>query len=78
MAAIVGIAGLQPTIDAVKNSKTVAIANKESIICGWDILFKDAKKNKTKILPVSSEHFSILELTKGIKDKEVEEILITA
>ncbi len=78
MSAIVGIAGLQPTIDAVKNSKTVAIANKESIICGWDILFKDAKKNKTKILPVDSEHFSILELTKDIKDKEVEEILITA
>jgi len=37
MAAIVGVAGLQPTIDAIKISKTVALANKESIICGWDI-----------------------------------------
>jgi len=78
MSSIVGIAGLQPTIDAIKNSKTVAIANKESIICAWDLLLKEVKKNKTKILPVDSEHFSIMELTKGIEDNEVEEILITA
>jgi len=78
MSAIVGIAGLQPTIDAIKNSKTVAIANKESIICGWDIISKEIKRNGTKILPVDSEHFSIMELTKGIEDEEVEEILITA
>ena len=78
MSSIVGIAGLQPTIDAIKNSKTVAIANKESIICAWDLLLKEVKKNKTKILPVDSEHFSIMELTKDIEDNEVEEILITA
>ena len=78
MAAIVGIAGLQPTIDAIKISKTVALANKESIICGWDILSKFVKKHKTEILPVDSEHFSILELTKGVNDDEVEEIIITA
>ena len=78
MSSIVGIAGLQPTIDAIKNSKTVAIANKESIICAWDILLKEVKKNKTKIIPVDSEHFSIMELTEGIEDNEVEEILITA
>ena len=78
MAAIVGIAGLQPTIDAIKISKTVALANKESIICGWDILSKFVKKHKTEILPVDSEHFSILELTKGVNDNEVEEIIITA
>ena len=78
MAAIVGVAGLQPTIDAIKISKTVALANKESIICGWEILSKFIKKNKTKILPVDSEHFSIMELTKDISDEEVEEIIITA
>ena len=44
MSAIVGIAGLQPTVDAVKISKTVAIANKETIICGWEILSKHLKK----------------------------------
>ena len=78
MAAIVGVAGLQPTIDAIKISKTVALANKESIICGWEILSKLIKKYKTKILPVDSEHFSIMELTKNIKDEEIEEIIITA
>jgi len=78
MSAIVGIAGLQPTIDAIKNSRTVAIANKESIICAWNILLKEVERNKTKILPVDSEHFSIMELTKGIEDVEIEEIIITA
>ena len=46
MAAIVGVAGLQPTVDAIKISKTVAIANKETIICGWEILSKHIKKYK--------------------------------
>ena len=78
MSAIVGIAGLQPTLDAIKVSKVVAIANKESIICGWEILSKAKQKYKTKILPVDSEHFSIMELTKDIKDDEIEEIIITA
>ena len=44
MSAIVGLAGLQPTIDAIKISKRVALANKESIICGWNILNKIRKK----------------------------------
>ena len=78
MVAIVGIAGLQPTLDAIKTSRSVAIANKESIICAWNILLKEVKKNKTKIFPVDSEHFSIMELTKNTDDKEVEEIIITA
>ena len=78
MSAIVGLAGLQPTIDIIKVSKTVAIANKETIICGWGILSKLIKKYKTKMLPVDSEHFSIMELTKGVSDKEIEEIIITA
>ena len=78
MSAIVGVAGLQPTLDAIKVSKTVAIANKESIICGWDLLSKLIKRYKTKILPVDSEHFSIMELTKDISDDEIEEIIITA
>tara|TARA_B100000686_G_scaffold333192_1_gene398855 strand:- start:3495 stop:4661 length:1167 start_codon:yes stop_codon:yes gene_type:complete len=78
MAAIVGIAGLKPTLEAIKISRTVAIANKESIICGWDVLSKFVKKYKTKIVPIDSEHFSIMELTKNAKDEEVEEIIITA
>ena len=78
MSAIVGIAGLQPTVEVVKISKIVAIANKEAIICGWDILSKYIKKYKTTVLPVDSEHFSIMELTKGKSDNEIEEIIITA
>ena len=78
MSAIVGVAGLQPTVDAIKISKTVAIANKETIICGWEILSKHIKKYKTKIIPVDSEHFSIMELTKDITDDEIEEVIITA
>jgi len=78
MSSIVGIAGLQPTVDAIKISKTVAIANKETIICGWEILSKHLKKYKTKVLPVDSEHFSIMELTKDVSDDEIEEIIITA
>ena len=45
MSAVVGLAGLQPTIDVIKISKTVAIANKETIICGWDILSKLINKS---------------------------------
>ena len=78
MSAIVGLAGLQPTIDAIKISKTVALANKESIICAWEVLSKLVKKYKTNVLPVDSEHFSIMELTKNVTDDEVEEIIITA
>jgi len=78
MSAVVGIAGLQPTVDAIKVSKTVAIANKEAIICGWHILEKLKKKYNTKILPVDSEHFSIMELMKNTNEDDVEEIIITA
>ena len=78
LSAIVGLAGLQPTVDSIKISKNVAIANKETIICGWHILSKLKKKHKTNILPVDSEHFSIMELTKNVSNSEVEEIIITA
>ena len=55
--AIPGLAGLKPTLQMVKVSKKVLIANKESIICGWDLINKIAKKNKTKIIPVDSNIF---------------------
>ena len=78
MVAVVGLAGLQPTIDAIKISKVIAIANKETIICGWQIISKLIKKYNTKIIPVDSEHFSIMELTRDLKNDDVEEIIITA
>jgi 1-deoxy-D-xylulose-5-phosphate reductoisomerase len=78
VSSIVGIAGLQPTLEVMKLSRKVAIANKEAIICGWPILLKYKKKYKNEIIPIDSEHFSILELTKECKDNEIEEIVITA
>ena len=59
------LVGLEPTIEMIKLSKKVLIANKESVICGWNIIKKTAKKNNTIIIPVDSEHFSILELIKN-------------
>ena len=78
MSAIVGIAGLKPTVEAIKCSKKIAIANKEAIICGWHILSKHIKKYKTKVLPVDSEHFSIMELSKKLNNNDIEEIILTA
>ena len=78
MSAIVGLSGLQPTIDAIKMSKIVAIANKETIICAWHILSKLIRKYKTEVIPIDSEHFAIMELTKNIHDSNIAEIIITA
>ncbi len=78
ISAIVGIAGLEPTIYFIKKSKKVLLANKESIICGWHILKKISKINNTKLLPIDSEHFSINELTKDFKNSDIKKIYITA
>ena len=77
ISAIVGIAGLEPTIQFAKNSKKILLANKETIICGWHILKNVCKKNYTSIIPVDSEHFSINELTKNYTNKDIQKIYIT-
>ena len=77
MSAIVGIAGLKPTIDIIKHSNKIAIANKESIICGWDLIKKEIQKHKTEFIPVDSEHFSIWYSLKYNKDP-INKIYITA
>ncbi len=59
MNSIVGLAGLKPTLQIIKFTKQIAIANKESIICGWNLIKKKSIFNKTKIIPIDSEHFSI-------------------
>ena len=59
MSSIVGIQGLEPTIKIIKYTKLIAIANKESVICGWNLIKNELEKNKTKVIPVDSEHFSI-------------------
>ena len=78
ISAIPGIVGLEPTIQMVKSSKKILIANKESIICGWHLIKKTALKYNTKIIPIDSEHFSILKLLENHSLKEIEKIYITA
>ncbi len=78
VSAIPGIAGLKPTIHFTKLSKKILIANKESVVCGWDIIKNIAKKFKTEIVPVDSEHFSIKELSKNYSNEDIEKIYITA
>jgi len=78
ISAIPGIAGLEPTIILIKSSKKILIANKESVICGWNIIKKLASKHRTKIIPIDSEHFSIYKLLKNHKFNEIKKIFITA
>ena len=78
MCAISGFQGLKPTLDIIKFTKTIAIANKESIICGWNLIKKDLKKYKTYFIPVDSEHFSIWSLLDSNKKNNFEKIYITA
>ncbi len=78
ISAIPGIAGLKPTIMMLEKSKKFLIANKESIICGWNLIKKLSMKNKTKIIPVDSEHFSIFKLLENHKIKDIKKIYITA
>ena len=78
MSSISGFNGLKPTIKVIKKTKTIAIANKESIICGWNLIKKQIDKHKTKFIPVDSEHFSIWSVIKDINPKNIEQIIITA
>ena len=78
MSAISGFEGLKPTLDIIRFTNTIAIANKESIICGWNLIKKNLDKYKTKFIPVDSEHFSIWSLTNNIKSANLEKIYITA
>ena len=78
MNAISGIYGLNPTLKIVKFTKSIAIANKESIICGWSLIKDELKKNYTKFIPVDSEHFSIYSLLGNSKNLNIEKVFITA
>ena len=78
MSSIVGLDGLYPTLNIIKFTKVIAIANKESIICAWNLIFKELKKNKTKFIPVDSEHFSIWYALKNSSYSDIEKIYLTA
>ena len=78
ISAIPGIAGLNPTLQIMKSTKKILIANKESIICGWELIKNKAKKTSTKIIPIDSEHFSIFNLLKGHNINEINKVYLTA
>ena len=78
ISAIPGIAGLEPTIFFIKKSKKILIANKESIICGWQLIKSNAKKYSTKIIPIDSEHYSLMKLLENDKINRIDKIYITA
>ena len=78
MSSIIGINGLEPTLNIIKYSKKIAIANKESIICGWNLINKELKKNKTQFIPVDSEHFSLWYGLQNLKIKNIQELYLTA
>lgn len=77
MSSITGIDGLEPTIKIIKHTKKIAIANKESLICGWNLINKELVKFNTEFVPVDSEHFSIWYALKNNKDS-IEKLFLTA
>ena len=78
MSSIVGLDGLIPTINIIKHTKTIAIANKESILCAWNLIKKKLALHKTNFIPVDSEHFSIWYALKNYSNFNINKIFLTA
>ena len=78
VAAMVGYAGLRPTIEAIKAGKTIALANKETLVVAGEIICDLALRHHTPILPVDSEHSAIFQSLVGEDRNEIEKILLTA
>lgn len=78
LTAMVGYAGLQPTIHAIKAGKTIALANKETLVVAGEIINELAQKYNTPILPVDSEHSAIFQCLAGEGDNPIDRIILTA
>ena len=78
MSSISGIDGLSPTLKIIKYTQNIAVANKESIIIAWNLIYKELKKNKTNFIPVDSEHFSIWYGLNNNDSKKLDKIYLTA
>ncbi len=76
--AAVGIAGLRPTMAAINAGKTLALANKESLVCAGDIVMAAAQRNGVDIIPVDSEHSAIFQCMRAGRRHEVERVILTA
>ena len=78
MAAIVGSAGLLPVIEAARKGINIGLANKESLVCSGNILKDILKTNRSKILPIDSEHNAIFQVFENSNINEIEKIILTA
>ena len=78
MSAIVGIAGLEPTVQALKSSKYLGLANKESMVCAGDVINQIADENNCKIIPVDSEHSAIFQVLDIQNFEQLDKITLTA
>ena len=78
VAAIIGYAGLNTTYSCIGNAKTIALANKESIVCAGPILINEAKLKNTKIIPIDSEHNTLFQILSSNKLDSISKMIITA
>jgi 1-deoxy-D-xylulose-5-phosphate reductoisomerase len=78
LAAIVGFAGLRPTLKAIENGKAVALANKETLVVAGDIVMQKALDNRAPIIPVDSEHSAIFQCLVGETRNRIDKIVLTA
>ncbi len=78
LTAMVGFSGLRPTISAIKARKTIALANKETLVIAGELITRLALENRTAVLPVDSEHSAIFQCLNGEGSNEIEKILLTA
>ena len=76
--ALVGFAGLRPTIEAIKAGKAIALANKETMVVAGELINELAMKHQTPIMPVDSEHSAIFQCLAGERDNKVEKLILTA
>jgi len=78
LAALVGFSGLKPTLNAIQHGKQIALANKETLVVGGELIVKEAEKNAVDILPIDSEHSAIFQCLTGEWHNAIEAITITA
>ncbi|MFO7477465.1 MAG: 1-deoxy-D-xylulose-5-phosphate reductoisomerase, partial [Methyloceanibacter sp.] len=78
MAAIVGAAGLKPTLEAVRQGRMTALANKECLVSAGDIFMAEVAQAKTTLLPVDSEHSAVMQVTAGTRPECIERVCLTA
>ncbi len=78
LSALVGFAGLKPTIEGIKRGKKIALANKETLVVAGEIITQLAKEFNSELIPVDSEHSAIFQCLIGEKHKEIEKLILTA